>query len=110
MALEPATIIAPAVSTRYTCQMHPQIVRDEPGNCPICGMTLEPLTVTIDERNLELDSMTRRLWMSAAFTLPLLAIMVLGILPGHGLQRLLLSQLLGWFEFAIATPVVLWGG
>lgn len=56
--------------------MHPQIVREEPGNCPICGMTLEPLTVTLTETSPELDSMTRRFWVSAAFTLPLLAIMV----------------------------------
>jgi Cu+-exporting ATPase len=110
MALEPATVIAPAIRTRYTCPMHPQIVRNEPGNCPICGMTLEPLTVTIDETNPELDSMTRRFWVSAALALPLLAIMVSDILPGHGLQRLLKGQRLGWFEFAIATPVVLWGG
>jgi Cu+-exporting ATPase len=94
----------------YTCPMHPQIVQNEPGNCPICGMTLEPLTVTIDQTNPELDSMTRRFWVSAALTLPLLAIMVSDIVPGHALQRLLKGQLLGWFEFAIATPVVLWGG
>jgi Cu+-exporting ATPase len=110
MALEPATIIAPAIRTRYTCPMHPQIVRNEPGNCPICGMTLEPLTVTIDEANPELDSMTRRFWVCAALTLPLLAIMVSDILPGHALQHLLKGQLLGWLEFAIATPVVVWGG
>jgi len=94
----------------YTCPMHPRIVRNEPGNCPICGMTLEPLTIAIDETNPELDSITRRFWVSAALTLPLLAIMISDILPGHGLQRLLKGQLLGWFEFAIATPVVLWGG
>jgi Cu+-exporting ATPase len=110
MALVPATITAPAIRTRYTCPMHPQIVRNDRGNCPICGMTLEPVTVTLEEANPELDSMSRRFWMSAALTLPLLAIMVSDILPGHVLQRLLEGQLLGWFEFAIATPVVLWGG
>jgi Cu+-exporting ATPase len=110
MALEPATLKAPAIRTHYTCPMHPQIVRDEPDFCPVCGMALEPLTITIDERNPELDSMTRRFWGSAALTLPLLAIIVLDLLRGHGLQRLLQGQMLGWFEFAIATPVVLWGG
>jgi Cu+-exporting ATPase len=109
MALEPATLKAPAIRTHYTCPMHPQIVRDEPDFCPVCGMALEPLTITIDERNPELDSMTRRFWGSAALTLPLLAIIVLDLLRGHGLQRLLQGQMLGWFEFAIATPVVLWG-
>ena len=110
MALESATITAPAIRTQYTCPMHSQIVRNEPGNCPICGMTLEPVTVTVDETNPELDSMTRRFWVSAALTLPLLGIMVSDILPSHVLQHLLKGQVLGWFEFAIATPVVAWGG
>ena len=110
MALEPKTIAAPATRTQYTCPMHPQIVRDEPGNCPICGMALEPMTITANEPNPELDSMTRRFWISAALTLPLLAIMVSDFLPGHPLQHLLRGRLLGWFEFAVATPVVLWGG
>jgi Cu+-exporting ATPase len=110
MVLELATVIAPTIRTRYTCPMHPQIVRNEPGNCPICGMTLEPLTVATNEANPELDKMTRRFWVCAALTLPLLAIMISDILPGHVLQHLLKGQLLGWFEFAIATPVVLWGG
>jgi Cu+-exporting ATPase len=110
MALEPATAAVASSRTRYTCPMHPQIVKDEPGNCPLCGMTLEPLTVIVDEANPELDSMTRRFWVSAAFTLPLLVIMASDILPGRVLQHLLEGQLLGWFEFAAATPVVLWGG
>ncbi len=110
MTLEAATVAAPDVRTQYTCPMHPQIVRNEPGSCTICGMTLEPLTVAVNEANPELDKMTRRFWVCAALTLPLLAIMISDILPGHGLQHLLKGQLLGWFEFAIATPVVLWGG
>ena len=110
MALEAAVITAPANIIQYTCPMHLQIVRDEPGNCPICGMTLEPMTVTVNEANPALDSMTRRFWISAALTLPLLAIMVSDLLPRHPLQSLLKGQRLGWFELAIATPVVLWGG
>jgi Cu+-exporting ATPase len=110
MALEPETISAPTTKTQYTCPMHPQIIRDEPGNCPICGMTLEPMTVTGVDANPELDSMTRRFWISAALTLPLLAIMVSDFLPGHPIQELLKGSLLGWFELAIASPVVLWGG
>jgi Cu+-exporting ATPase len=110
MALEPETIIAPTTPTQYTCPMHPQIIRDEPGNCPICGMTLEPMTVTGIDANPELDSMTRRFWIGAALTLPLLAIMVSDLLPSHPIQGILKGPLLGWFELAIASPVVLWGG
>ena len=110
MALEPETIAAPATRTQYTCPMHPQIIRDEPGDCPICGMALEPMTITVNDSNPELDSMTRRFWISAALTLPLLAIMVSDLLPGHPIQELLQGSSLGWFELAMATPVVLWGG
>jgi Cu+-exporting ATPase len=90
--------------------MHPQIVRSEPGQCPICGMALEPRNVSADSTNPELVDMTRRFWIGVAVTLPLLAVMVSDILPGHPLQRLLPGQLLGWIEFALATPVVLWAG
>ena len=110
MALEPGTMTVPTTRTQYTCPMHPQIVRDEPGNCPICGMTLEPMTVTVNEANPELESMTRRFWIGAALTLPLLAIMVSDLLPSHPIQGLLKGPLMGWFELAIASPVVLWGG
>ena len=110
MALEPETMTAPTTKTQYTCPMHPQIIRDAPGNCPICGMALEAMTVTVSDVNPELDSMTRRFWIGAALTLPLLAIMVSDLLPSHPIQRLLTGSLLGWFELAIASPVVLWGG
>jgi P-type Cu+ transporter len=111
----PLVSIAPAPKTpvgaaEYTCPMHPQIVRDRPGACPICGMALEPRTVTADAANPELISMTRRLWIGAVLTLPLLAVMVSDILPGHPLQHLLPGRLLGWMELILATPVVLWGG
>ncbi len=110
MALEPATIEAPASRTEYTCPMHPEIVRDRPGSCPICGMALEPREVTVDEANPELTDMKRRFWIGAALTLPLLAVMVSDILPEHPLQHLVAGQLLGWIEFVLATPVVLWAG
>lgn len=110
MALEAATLSVPDRRMQYTCPMHPEIARSEPGVCPICGMALEAVHVTVDEANPELDAMTRRFWVCAACTVPLLAIMVSDVFPGHGLQRFLNSQLLGWFEFAVSTPVVLWGG
>jgi Cu+-exporting ATPase len=110
MALEPTQPTPATEHTQYTCPMHPQIVRDRPGVCPICGMALEPRTVTTSAANPELAAMTRRLWVGAALTLPLLAIMVSDALPGHPLQQLLQGRLLGWVEFALATPVLLWGG
>jgi P-type Cu+ transporter len=110
MALEPDT---PALSSRveYTCPMHPEIIRSEPGACPICGMALEPRTVTqTGQVNPELRDMTRRLWVSAALTLPLLAIAMFDMLPGMPLQHVFPSAGLPWIELLIATPVVLWGG
>jgi P-type Cu+ transporter len=110
MALEPTQPTAAPEHIEYTCPMHPQIVRDGPGTCPICGMALEPRTVTVTAANPELISMTRRLWIGAVLTLPLLAVMVSDVLPGHPLQHLLPGPLLGWMELILATPVVLWGG
>jgi Cu+-exporting ATPase len=110
MALEPA-VLAPVVRTiEYTCPMHPQIVRSEPGACPICGMALEPRDVTGEESNPELVDMTRRFWVSLALTLPTLLLMVSSFLPGDPLNHLLGAGPSLWLDFALATPVVLWGG
>jgi Cu+-exporting ATPase len=93
----------------YTCPMHPEIVRDGPGSCPICGMALEPRTVSLEEGpNPELIDMTRRFWLSLALTVPLLFV---AMAPMAGLP---LGPLAGrpgrWLELVLATPVVLWGG
>ena len=110
MALEPVNPASTAGPTEYTCPMHPEIVRDQPGNCPICGMALEPRNVPAGAANSELTNMTRRFWIAVGLALPLLAVMVSGMLPGHPLQHLLPGRWLGWVEFAFATPVVLWAG
>jgi Cu+-exporting ATPase len=110
MALEPATVTAPAKRTEYTCPMHPQIVRDAPGSCPICGMALELREVTAEESNPELADMTRRLWISVTLAVPMLALMVSAFLPAMPMQHLFSARVWAWIEFALATPVVLWCG
>ncbi|HET7698968.1 MAG TPA: heavy metal translocating P-type ATPase [Vicinamibacterales bacterium] len=101
---------APAAQTEYTCPMHPEIRQIGPGSCPICGMALEPVDASVDEGNPELDDMTRRLRISFALTLPILAFMVSELLPGDPLQTLLPHGWRNWIEMAFAAPVVLWGG
>jgi Cu+-exporting ATPase len=112
MALE-ADVPVASKRTEYTCPMHPEIVRQEPGSCPICGMALEPRTVsavaTIEE-NPELRDMTRRFWVSLALTAPLMAIAMAAMLWEMPLHRLLPGAALPWLEFGLATPVVLWRG
>lgn len=110
MALEPAVAALPQTRTEYTCPMHPEVVRSEPGACPICGMALEPRSVVLEEQNPELRDMTRRFVISVLLTLPILALMLSEMLPGQPLQYLLGPKVLVWAQFALATPVVLWGG
>jgi Cu+-exporting ATPase len=111
MALEPMTPASPATKTEYVCPMHPQIVRDEPGSCPICGMALEPRVVTLEEEeNPELKDMKRRFWVSVALTLPVLFLAMSEMIPGQPIRHALSPRLLTFIQFALATPVVLWGG
>ena len=110
MALEKEGVPQSAVKTDWTCPMHPQISRDGPGNCPICGMALELRNVAVDEANPELASMSRRLWIGIALTAPLIVLMISDVLPGKPVQHWIDSRVLAWLQFALATPVVLWGG
>ena len=92
---------------RYTCPMHPQIVRMGPGSCPICGMALEPVDpLAAIEADPEYDSMRKRFWISAALSLPLLVLSMLGDHLGLHLS----PSVRNWIEFVLATPVVVWGG
>ncbi len=100
-------------AVEYTCPMHPEILRDAPGNCPICGMALEPRTIAAPEEgdeNPELVDMTRRFSVSAALTAPLILITMAHDLPGHLVEHLASPTTLRWVELSLATPVVLWGG
>ena len=111
MALERATVAAPATRTEYVCPMHPQIVRPEPGSCPICGMALEPRTATLEgEVNPELVDMTRRFWISLFLSVPVLFVAMADMIPGQPMQQLLNPRIINWIQFVLATPVVLWGG
>src|SRR6185369_1465537 len=95
------------LGTIWTCPMHPQIRWDHPGNCPICGMALEPLEPTVDEApNPELIDMSRRFWISTLLTFPLV-ILAFGAELGWQPIPMTTSMLL---QLALATPVVLWGG
>ncbi len=107
---QPKTAAAPVAQT-YTCPMHPQIVREALGSCPICGMALEPRTVSLEEEeNPELVDMRRRLWWCVVLTVPLLAIGMSELIPGAPLERLMPMSTLAWLQLVIASPVVLWGG
>jgi Cu+-exporting ATPase len=94
--------------TIWTCPMHPQIRQDDPGTCPICGMALEPLEPTLEEGpNPELIDMTRRFWVSAAFSIPLVVLVFLMEIVGWEVMPMRTSQ---WVQLVLAAPVVLWGG
>lgn len=95
----------------WTCPMHPEIIRNEPGNCPKCGMALEPKTIsTEEEKNPELADMMRRFRISAVLTIPLLYIAMGGLIPFISPQKLFPMEMLKWLELILATPVVLWAG
>jgi P-type Cu+ transporter len=107
MALEPELPVAAATRTEYTCPMHPEIVQDGPGACPICGMALEPRVVAAEEQeDPELVDMSRRFWISAALSAPLLLLAMAEMLPGKPFQ----ARAWTWVQLVLSTPVVLWGG
>ncbi len=90
--------------TIYTCPMHPEIRQDHPGNCPICGMTLEPLLPDLDDdENPELRDFQRRFW----WTLPMTAVVFVLAMFGHRFQWMDMA-VQSWVELVLATPVVLW--
>ncbi|HQT79653.1 MAG TPA: heavy metal translocating P-type ATPase, partial [Rhodopila sp.] len=99
------------VGVIYTCPMHSQIRQDGPGNCPICGMTLEPLAATgTAEPNHELGDMTRRFWIGLVLTLPVFILEMGSHIPGLKLDAFVPPIISTWVQFVLASPVVLWAG
>ena len=94
----------------WTCPMHPQIIRDGPGSCPICGMALEPKDATVEEDHTELNNMKKRFWVSVALTIPLFILSMGDLLPGKPISKMFSHEVMRWLELILATPVVLWGG
>jgi len=109
MALETLTPRIPINQTVYTCPMHPQIKQCHPGSCSICGMTLEKMThETKPEGNEEFHNMSKRFWFSLALSLPVFIFAMAEMIPP--LSHLARSVWSRWLQFALATPVVWWGG
>ena len=103
--------VAAAGDTRvYTCPMDPEVRQVGPGPCPVCGMALEPLEVTLDESNPELDDMVRRLRWSAALSAPFLFFMLIDLVPGTPAHGWMSGRVMAWAGLALATPVVFLGG
>jgi P-type Cu+ transporter len=96
----------------YTCPMHPEIEQDRPGQCPKCGMTLEPKTIGVgdEEEQKEIRSLSRKFWIALVLTIPVLFIAMGHAVPGLHVEALIPKQISKWIEFALATPVVLWAG
>jgi Cu+-exporting ATPase len=115
MVLErnPAWLAPAAGKTLYTCPMHPEVQQDHPGDCPICGMPLEPMTVTAaadEEENAELRDMTRRLWIGAVLALPVFVLAMAHLIPPLGKQPWVNGDASRWLQFALTIPVVCWAG
>lgn len=95
----------------YTCPMHPEIRLENPGNCPKCGMALEPRDISREEEeNQELTDMSRRFWVSTALSIPVFILAMAHDLMPELIPGAFFTHQLQWLEFALATPVVLWGG
>jgi P-type Cu+ transporter len=111
IALEPDLSAAPLMRVEYTCPMHPEIVRDKPGACPICGMALEPRTAGLDDGpNPELIDMTRRFRIAAALAVPVFLLAMGDMVLGMGLGGRVNVAWSNWLGLALATPVVWWAG
>jgi len=115
MGLErnPAWVKPRAVKAIYTCPMHPEVQQNQPGECPKCGMALEPKTAapgTNQQDNVELREMTVRFWSGAALTCPVFVLAMAHMIPVLGQQAWVTSDVSRWIQFVLTTPVVCWAG
>ncbi|MBI4982329.1 MAG: copper-transporting ATPase, partial [Candidatus Omnitrophica bacterium] len=95
----------------YTCPMHPEIEQDKPGDCPKCGMSLEPKVVSAGEQeSKEISILSRKFWIGLILTIPIFFLALGEMIPFFSLRAFLPSGFLRWLQFVLATPVVLWAG
>ena len=103
----------PQGKTIYTCPMHPEVQQDHPGNCPKCGMVLEPKTAAAgsdDEENAELRDMTERFWIGATLALPVFVLAMAHLIPAIGHDSWVTSDASRWIQFALTVARGLLGG
>lgn len=102
----------PMGTTLYTCPMHPEVEQDHPGECPKCGMALEPLNAMAGDEgeNPELNDLTRRFWVGAALTLPVFILAMAHMIPALSRQLWVTGEVSRWIQFSLTTPVVWWSG
>ncbi len=98
---------------QYTCPMHPEILQDHPGDCPKCGMPLDTLVTSADadpHEDARIADLTRRFWLGAILTAPVLVLAMGDMIPGVKLNDMLSRRLSGWVQFVLSTPVIIWAG
>ncbi len=96
---------------KYVCPMHPEVISDTPGSCPVCGMALEPTAATLEQDDVpELTELTRRFWVSLLLTCPVFLSTMSEMIPGDPIGKWIPASWMPWLQLALTTPVVIWGG
>ena len=97
-------------NVQYTCPMHPEVIRDEPGACPKCGMALEAMGVELVEDDSELKDMSKRFWFAVVLSIPVFIIAMFSDLMPELIPNSFSLEKIQWFQLILATPVVFWAG
>src|SRR5262249_40477262 len=104
-------VAGPSTTLEYTCPMHPEIIRSQPGSCPICGMALEPRVIRLeDTANPELIDMTRRFWIALVFSAPVVIAGMADAIARGRVGRLVGERAINWIGLVLSAPVVFWAG